>query len=53
MKTKFQEQQEQIELLPCPFCGVKPEPYDGDFRIKHKNGCYLAQNHYNGLQRNQ
>ena len=28
-------------LLACPFCGVVPEPFDGDYVIYHKAKCFL------------
>lgn len=29
------------EGKPCPFCGVKAELYDGDYKIKHLSDCFL------------
>jgi hypothetical protein len=32
---------EPTELKPCPFCHAPAEPFDGDFVVKHKEGCYI------------
>ncbi len=29
------------EDQPCPFCGVMPEPYDGDYCVPHAKDCFL------------
>ena len=28
-------------LFSCPFCGIRPEPFDGDYVIYHKAKCFL------------
>lgn len=31
-------------LTACPFCGVIPECYDGDYKVQHDPACYMAGN---------
>lgn len=34
-----------MKLRLCPFCGRPAIPFDGDFYITHKKGCFLGRNH--------
>lgn len=36
---------EETKLLPCPFCGCLPIPYDGDTKMVHTPSCYLINEH--------
>ena len=29
------------EIKSCPYCGAVAEMYDGDYQIKHKEGCWI------------
>lgn len=31
------------ELKPCPFCGNRPTPFDGDHRMDHAEDCLLKE----------
>jgi hypothetical protein len=31
-----------VEVKGCPFCGVMPKPYDGDYELVHRLDCFLA-----------
>jgi len=30
------------DLLCCPFCGVTPIAYDGDYVVNHTSDCYIT-----------
>lgn len=30
-----------MDIKPCPFCGVIPTFYDGDYKIRHFDECFM------------